>query len=255
MTSVKTAECIERQTLVQCDTTGDKAISLVVNAVSRTPLIPYGDAFESCTKFCITSNASQNQSMPSCKILITIGVVFSKSVMVKSIIKSAALKGLTDYHQDLVALLRKKVQALTGSSVSNQSVAGALSAADGTTEPNEGTNDHLASHASSSALQSGSSGLHSFSSFTLILLLISSFLFGLYYPFAWPTSRGFIGHEQHTFNLDNVEEWIKEAHLGMPFARQSLLQDLQGMKRFVVLNDDCFDFIVLNIIWIIRNAN
>ena len=63
----------------------------VVSFKNATPNAPYGDAFNTETRFCITKISSKK-----CKILITNGINFTKSVLVKGIIKSSGLKGLAE---------------------------------------------------------------------------------------------------------------------------------------------------------------
>ncbi|KAI3632876.1 hypothetical protein MIR68_008951 [Amoeboaphelidium protococcarum] len=100
MVSLKTTDCIEVQTV----TSERKYLCYVVDCFSKTVKVPYGDAFQTQTRYCITYiDASK------CRLRITIGVEWFKNPMVKSIIKSQAMKGLTDYLKDLVKIIQTQV--------------------------------------------------------------------------------------------------------------------------------------------------
>lgn len=75
---------------------------MILNA--QTPNITYGDAFACQTKYCITWVTKD-----SCRLVISTGVKFFKSPMVKSIIKSQSMKSLSDGAMDLMAIIRTEV--------------------------------------------------------------------------------------------------------------------------------------------------
>ena len=87
MVKAKELDVVSNHELLTCDENN----CYVVTFRNATPNAPYGDAFTTETKFCITKLTSK-----SCKILITNGINFTKSVLVKGIIKSNGLKGLAD---------------------------------------------------------------------------------------------------------------------------------------------------------------
>ena len=74
MTKVKETDCVEAQTLLK----KNEHLCYVVDCQSRTVNMPYGDAFQTTTRYCITFASAQ-----SCRLLITIGVAFSKNPLVK----------------------------------------------------------------------------------------------------------------------------------------------------------------------------
>lgn len=93
---------------VKCNTTILKKqdyLVYVVETKSSTPQVPYGDCFTTDAKYCITY-----QSPNSCKVYITSEVVFSKSTMMKSIIKSNAVKGLTEKAVQIQNLLLQQLE-------------------------------------------------------------------------------------------------------------------------------------------------
>lgn len=63
----------------------------VVEKKTITPEIPFGDSFAGLVRFCFT-----RASNDTCRLDISIGVTFLKSTMMRSIIKSNALKGLSE---------------------------------------------------------------------------------------------------------------------------------------------------------------
>ncbi|KAJ3185934.1 Protein Aster-B [Gaertneriomyces sp. JEL0708] len=74
----------------------------VVQGTVRTPKAPYGENFSSVSRYCITHAASGKT-----RLLITARVDFSKRLMWKSQIESATVEGITQWAQELVALIRR----------------------------------------------------------------------------------------------------------------------------------------------------
>ncbi|KAI3660568.1 hypothetical protein MP638_000108 [Amoeboaphelidium occidentale] len=105
MVKAKTAECIEKNSLVK----KQEHLCYIVDASSRTPAMPYGDSFATNTKFCITFVSEKTS-----RLQVSIGVTWFKNPLVKSIIKSEAMKGLAAYLQDYVRILHQEVAKITG---------------------------------------------------------------------------------------------------------------------------------------------
>ncbi|KAJ3354225.1 hypothetical protein HDU91_005793 [Kappamyces sp. JEL0680] len=78
-------------------------LSYVVEVTSCTPEVPYGDCFTTETRYCVTWVSSG-----SCRVVISNGVTFSKTTMMKSLIKSNASKGQLEKSNQVVALLQAK---------------------------------------------------------------------------------------------------------------------------------------------------
>ncbi|KAI9204558.1 uncharacterized protein BJ171DRAFT_618603 [Polychytrium aggregatum] len=101
MVKAKEADVNQKETI----STRNEGIVYVIDAQSQTPGVPYGDSFALLMRYCITWVTKD-----SCKLLITGGVKWFKSPMVKGIIKSAAVKGITDTAADMVNHLKAEVE-------------------------------------------------------------------------------------------------------------------------------------------------
>jgi hypothetical protein len=69
----------------------DDYLCYVLESKSCTPNVPFGDCFVTCSRYCI-SWVDESSS----RLVISIGVTFLKSTMMKSMIKAAAMKNLSD---------------------------------------------------------------------------------------------------------------------------------------------------------------
>jgi hypothetical protein len=80
----------------------------VVEKKSSTPQVPFGDCFTSCMRFCICW-----QDHGICNLRISIGIIFLKSTMLKSLIRPEALKGISEsvslIHRRLLKVFPKKI--------------------------------------------------------------------------------------------------------------------------------------------------
>ncbi len=75
----------------------------VIEITAVTPSIPYGDCFSTQTRFCITQ-VSEN----ACHLIISNEVVFQKSTLLRSLIKSNAVKGLLEKSNQILNLLETR---------------------------------------------------------------------------------------------------------------------------------------------------
>ncbi|KAJ3018958.1 SNF1-interacting protein [Thoreauomyces humboldtii] len=100
MVKVKEAEVHLSQALVK----SSPYLVYVVESRSETPTLPYGDAFNPKTRFCITW-----VSKTSCKLTMTYGIEWFKSPMVKSMIRKAAMTGMAESSADAVTCLKKLI--------------------------------------------------------------------------------------------------------------------------------------------------
>jgi hypothetical protein len=80
-------------------------VCYVIQVTARTPEVPFGDAFETITKQCITATGRDK-----CRYLFTASVQFSKFSMLKGVIKNAAFKGISDYVRILEEVLQDIVK-------------------------------------------------------------------------------------------------------------------------------------------------
>ena len=105
MVKVKETDCVEEQTIIK----RDDYLCYIVDTNSKTVNLPYGDAFQTATRFVLTF-----VSKDSCRLHVSIGLKWFKSPLVKSIIKGAAIKGLSEYLQDFGALLKTELGSAPG---------------------------------------------------------------------------------------------------------------------------------------------
>ncbi|KAJ3176505.1 SNF1-interacting protein [Geranomyces variabilis] len=83
--------------------------SYTVETKSETPALPYADAFNPQTRYCITW-----VSKTSCRLIMTCGILWHKSPMVKSMIRKAAMSGMAEGSVDTVNLLTKELAETSG---------------------------------------------------------------------------------------------------------------------------------------------
>ncbi|KAJ2964425.1 hypothetical protein NQZ79_g644 [Umbelopsis isabellina] len=100
MVKVKETEVVETQNIVK----QDEHLCYVVTASTKTAQLPYADAFLPCLRFCITW-VGKNR----CKLQCHIGVKWLKSIMVKSMVNKAAIKGMSDTIAALLPLIKVDV--------------------------------------------------------------------------------------------------------------------------------------------------
>lgn len=74
----------------------------VVDSAGKTPGVPYGDTFLTLTRYCIT-RAENN----STKLFVTSGIKWYKAPLLKSVIKTAAMKGVNEHVCNLVDLINE----------------------------------------------------------------------------------------------------------------------------------------------------
>ncbi|KAF7724746.1 SNF1-interacting protein [Apophysomyces ossiformis] len=98
---MKEAEVVETQVLLK----KQDYIRYVVQISTKTAALPYADAFIPSVRYCIT-----RVDRSHCKLAIHIGVLWVKSVMVKSIITKAALRGMADSINVFTPILEEAAQ-------------------------------------------------------------------------------------------------------------------------------------------------
>jgi hypothetical protein len=80
---------------------------------SRTPGVPYGDAFAAQSLYCLTAPVETDAtSSPRTRLRIFTGVKFSKNPFVKAMIRSSTLKGLSEYVADVTTCLWAEIRRL-----------------------------------------------------------------------------------------------------------------------------------------------
>ncbi|KAI8141299.1 hypothetical protein BJV82DRAFT_670923 [Fennellomyces sp. T-0311] len=103
MVKTRDTDVLETQRII----TESHRLCYVVVSSTKTPSLPYADAFVPCIKFCITY-----LSPTSCQLSCCMGVKWLKSIMVKSMVSRAATKGMTDTIRALVPLIENEAAHL-----------------------------------------------------------------------------------------------------------------------------------------------
>ncbi|CAO3658004.1 unnamed protein product [Rhizopus stolonifer] len=100
MVKLKEAEAIEKQVIEK----KEDYLCYVITTNTKTPQLPYSDAFVPHLKYCITW-VSQDR----CKLACYIGVKFLKNILVKGIVNKAAIKGMSENLEVFVPIIQDEV--------------------------------------------------------------------------------------------------------------------------------------------------
>ncbi|ORZ22496.1 hypothetical protein BCR42DRAFT_345381 [Absidia repens] len=98
MVKSKEAEVIEIQQILK----NDDGLCYVIMITTKTPTLPYADAFIPMIKLCITYT-----SPTTCRLICNIGVKWLKSIMVKGMVNRAAFKGMSDTISALIPIIEQ----------------------------------------------------------------------------------------------------------------------------------------------------
>lgn len=79
----------------------------IVDTEARTPQVPYGDAFIAVSRCCLTAVGPERS-----RLKMSAGMQWSRSPLVKSIIKDATMKGFSRYCKALLAAIKDEIQQL-----------------------------------------------------------------------------------------------------------------------------------------------
>lgn len=93
----KETQCMEVSKILR----KEEYLNYVVEVTAKTPDVPFGDAFETVTRQCMTAIESDK-----CRYIFSYSIVFYRSSMLKGVIKNAAFKGLYDYAKLLEKFLQ-----------------------------------------------------------------------------------------------------------------------------------------------------
>ena len=100
MVKAKETDVIEtQQVLVKED-----HLTYVIMVMTKTPNLPYADAFIPQIKYCITY-----VSPTSCRLVCSMGVKWLKSIFVKSMVNKAATKGMQETVQALIPVIKEEL--------------------------------------------------------------------------------------------------------------------------------------------------
>ncbi|CAO3594773.1 unnamed protein product [Absidia cylindrospora] len=98
MVKSKEAEVVEIQQILK----NDDGLCYVIMITTKTPTLPYADAFIPMIKLCITYT-----SPTTCRLVCNIGVKWLKSIMVKGMVNRAAFKGMSDTVSALTPIIEQ----------------------------------------------------------------------------------------------------------------------------------------------------
>ncbi|KAG0170311.1 hypothetical protein DFQ28_002257 [Apophysomyces sp. BC1034] len=98
----KSTKCLLTEDIMEID----MANSVTIVTTTQTPDVPSGSTFNVKTRVCITW-AGKGQV----RVLVTVLVVFTKSIWLKSTIEKASMEGQTSFYKDLDAAIRKYTEA------------------------------------------------------------------------------------------------------------------------------------------------
>ncbi|CEG62748.1 hypothetical protein RMATCC62417_00026 [Rhizopus microsporus] len=101
MVKLKEAEAIEKQVIEK----KEDYLCYVVMTTTKTPQLPYADAFVPYLKYCITW-ISQDR----CKLACHTGVKFLKNILVKGIVSKAAMKGMSENLEIFVPIIQSEAK-------------------------------------------------------------------------------------------------------------------------------------------------
>lgn len=88
-------------------TVAEPGFKYIVDTEARTPQVPYGDAFTALSRCCLTSVGPERS-----RLKMSAGMQWSRSPLVKSIIKDATMKGFGKYCKALLAAIKDEIQQL-----------------------------------------------------------------------------------------------------------------------------------------------
>ncbi|KAI8069220.1 hypothetical protein BC940DRAFT_298190 [Gongronella butleri] len=101
MVKAKEADVIETQKIL-LEETGRR---YVITTETKTPTLPYADAFIPMIKMCITQT-----SPTSCRFMCNTGVKWLKSIMVKGMVNKAAMRGMAETVTTLVPIVQQQAR-------------------------------------------------------------------------------------------------------------------------------------------------
>ncbi|KAI8082930.1 uncharacterized protein BX664DRAFT_267811, partial [Halteromyces radiatus] len=105
MSKTKDADVIETQEILQ----QQHGSCYVMMITTKTPTLPYADAFIPMIKLCITFT-----SINSCRLVCSFGVKWLKSIMMKGMVNRAAVKGMSETITSLIPIVEQEASALQG---------------------------------------------------------------------------------------------------------------------------------------------
>lgn len=104
LSKVKEGSVREKQTIL---TKNPGTVYVVLHETNLSEDIPYGDTFKNISKFCLTRYGEGKSRLRSFS-----GIEFLKSTFVKYVIKTAAARGMTNYHTVLNNCISQEIKRI-----------------------------------------------------------------------------------------------------------------------------------------------
>lgn len=105
MVKAKETDVIETQQVLK----RKDYLSYTILVMTKTPNLPYADAFIPCIKYCITYETAS-----SCRLVCSMGIKWIKTIFVKGMINKAATKGMSETIQGILPILQDEISNNTG---------------------------------------------------------------------------------------------------------------------------------------------
>lgn len=99
MVKAKETDVIETQEIIH----QKEYICYIVVVTTKTPNLPYADAFLPTIKYCITYKTAS-----SCRLMCSIGVRWLRSIFVKSVVNRAAIKGMQETISGILPIIKQE---------------------------------------------------------------------------------------------------------------------------------------------------
>ncbi|KAI8364665.1 uncharacterized protein BYT42DRAFT_589984 [Radiomyces spectabilis] len=174
MVKAKETEVIETHQILK----QEEYLCYVALVTTKTPHLPYADAFVPSVKYCVTYVTPS-----SCRLRCSIGIKWLKSVVMKGMISKAANKGLSETVNALVPIIKQ--EAAQASGLAKSLPKDALNEKANANEISDQPPPVLKSDHDTGKLQQALSHLSSIPHWGMTLLLLMA---ALYIAFSWKSS-------------------------------------------------------------------
>ncbi|KAJ8328738.1 hypothetical protein O5D80_002722 [Batrachochytrium dendrobatidis] len=107
-------------------------ITYCVELKTHAPQVPFSDCFNPVIRYCISWVTKD-----TCRLIVTIAVNFTKGTIMKSVIKSNAMKGLQETCTDIVLVLKDEIRKENAKRTGNSAIALEFDGADSSVGENQ----------------------------------------------------------------------------------------------------------------------
>lgn len=163
-------------------------ILYLINVTASTPDIMYGDAFVSQSRFVISF-----KTLGSCRLRSWFGMRWSRTVLVKSIIRAAAQKGFSEYCSDLKLIVKEELVKKK--------------------RPHQAPLEATTSEGSMEDLEEGISSSHSGISYSAYVFILTGILLAVYMLFTKSNAQSALNFKATGFKplAINIDDIVKQA--------------------------------------------